>query len=1103
MRRILLLTAFVLTAVAGVLAQGVTTASVSGIVVDTNGNPLPGANVVAIHLPSGTEYGASTLASGRFNLPAVRIGGPYRITISFVGYENYIREDVNLSLGQNFDFKATLIESGTELAEIVVSGSSIFNADRTGASTNINSTQLQRLPTLSRSFTDMTRLTPQASGTSFAGRNNLYNNLSIDGSILNNSFGLASLPGGQTNSQPVSLDALEEITVNIAPYDVRQGGFTGAGINAVTRSGTNEFSGSAYFFTRNEKTVGSKVGEEDFNQPTFTNNQYGVRIGGPLIKNKLFFFLSGELERRADPIGQFSAKESSTESGARLTRTEMNAIQQFLRDTYGYEPGPFERYDMLTESDKITARVDFNINKNHKLSIRYNYLRSIRDTPMSNSGSQGGRQNTQNSLPFKSANYIINNNFNSFVAELNSVVGKNSNNLIIGWTGFRDFRDSPGSVFPYVDIENGSNQNVTSFGYELFSANNKLDQDVFQISNNFSIYLPKHVITIGTANEFYKFANGFMPNFYSRYRFATYNDFFNSAPVDTPIPVFTPDGSGGFTVTEGASSGNGRPTLFQYRYSAIDGVEVPLAEMSAAQLGFYVQDEWTVSDRFKLTAGLRVDIPYFPADLPRNPALDTVLFTNAERIDVSKLPDAKLMFSPRVGFNWDVKGDKSLQLRGGTGVFTGRIPFVWMSNQASNNGVLFGVLEEQGTATNPTLANRPFDPNVNAYRPGTVTLPTTIQIAATDPDFKFPQVWRSNLAADYKLPYDVIMTLEGIFTKDINAVYHRNANLTAPVGVWAGDGRVRYAGTDPGTRAVRYTDNTPQANITFQVSDAIVLDNTNKGWSASMSALFRKDWNRDFFATVGYNYGPSYDLTSSPGSIAFSAWSGNQVVGDPNQPQVSFSSNQQLHRIIASASYRKEYATYFATGVSLFYEARSGFPFSYVYAGDMNGDRLNGNDLIYIPRNKDEILLSTTDANDTRTIDQIWQQLDAYISQDKYLSKHRGEYAARNGAQAPWSTQLDLRVLQDFYINVNGKRNTLQVTFDIFNFGNLLNPDWGVQQTPRRNQLLTFVGQETSSGRPVFAFPLDGGQPLTSTFRNSLTLGSVWQAQLGVRYIFN
>jgi hypothetical protein len=1098
MRKILLLATFALAALAGARGQGVTTAAISGMVTDSKGEPLAGATVIAVHLPSGTEYGVATLSSGRFNMPAVRIGGPYKITVSFLGFQDFVQENVTLSLGQNFDFKAALVETGLELGEVVVTASAIFNQDRTGASTNINSTQLQRLPTLSRSFTDMTRLTPQASGTSFAGRNNLYNNLSIDGSILNNSFGLASLPGGQTNSQPISLDALEEITVNIAPYDVRQGGFTGAGINAVTRSGTNDFSGSIYYFTRNESSVGDKVGEEDFSTPTFTNTQYGMRLGGPIIKNKLFFFVSGELERRADPIGQFTAKQSSTETGTRLTVTEMDQLQQFLINTYGYNPGPYQGYDMNTESEKVTFRIDYNISKNHKLSLRYNYLKSIRDTPMSNSGSQGGRQNSENSLPFRSANYIINNNFNSFVAELNSVIGKNSNNFVIGWTGFRDFRDSPGSVFPYVDIENGQNQNVTSFGYELFSANNKLDQDVFQISDNFSIYLPKHTITIGTANEFYSFKNGFMPNFYSRYRFATYNDFYNSAPAGTTIPVLTPDGSGGFTVTTGASTGLGRPTLFQYRYSAVDGVEVPLAEMKAAQLGFYIQDEWTVNDRLKVTGGLRVDIPYFPIDLLKNPVLDTVLFANAEKIDVSRLPDAKMLWSPRIGFNWDVKGDNSVQLRGGSGVFTGRIPFVWMSNQASNNGVLFGVIEEQNSAG---LSARPFDPDPFAYRPGTVTLPNTIQIAATDPDFKFPQVWRSNLAMDYLLPYDVILTVEGIFTKDINAIYHRNANLAAPVGIWAGDGRVRYGGTDATTRLVRYTDGA--GNVTFQVSDAIVLDNTNKGWSASLSTLFRKNWSKDFFATVGYNYGPSYDLTSSPGSIAFSAWSGNQVVGNPNQPQVSFSNNQLLHRFIASASYRKEYAKYFATGISLFYEARSGSPFSYTYAGDMNGDRVTTNDLIYIPRNKDEIVLATSDANDTRTIDEIWNQLDAYIKQDKYLSEHRGEYAARNGATTPGSTQLDLRIMQDFYINVNGKRNTLQLTFDIFNFGNLLNPDWGVQQTPRRSQLLTYVGQETSSGRPVFAFPLDGGQPLTESFRNSLTLGSVWQAQFGVRYIFN
>lgn len=1091
MRRILLVSAIVLVAVGAAMAQGVTTAAISGVVTDQNGEGLPGASVQAVHLPSGTQYGTATLASGRFNLPNMRIGGPYKVTVTFVGYSDFVREDITLSLGQNFDLKVPMKESGTELAEIVVTASSVFNEDRTGASTNINSTQLQRMPTLSRSFTDMTRMTPQSSGTSFAGRNNLYNNLSIDGSLFNNSFGLASLPGGQTNSQPISLDALEEITVNIAPYDVRQGGFTGAGINAVTRSGTNEFSGSVYTFMRNEGLVGTKVKDEEFETANFQNTQFGVRLGGPIIKNKLFFFVSAELERRADPVGAFTAKDLSTETGARLTSTEMNAIRGFLNDAYDYDPGEYQNYDMKTESDKVTVRLDYNINQNHKLSIRYNYLNSIRDTPASNSGAQGGRSNSANSLPFQNGNYIINNNFNSIVAELNSVVGKNSNNLIIGWTGFRDFRSSPGSTFPFVDIENGQNQNVTSFGYEPFSANNILDQDVFQFSDNFNIYLPGHTVTIGTANEFYKFGNGFMPNFNSRYRFANYNDFFNSAEAGTTIPVFTPDGNGGFTVSDGTSTGNGRPTLFQYRYSAVDGVDVPIAEMKAAQFGFYVQDEWAVSENFKLTTGLRVDIPFFPADLPSNPVLDTVYFAGNEQIDVSKLPDAKLMWSPRVGFNWDVRGDRSFQLRGGTGIFTGRIPFVWMSNQASNNGVLFGVIEEQGTTATPTLASRPFSSDVNAYQPGTVTLPATIQLASTDKDFKFPQVWRTNLAVDYKLPWDVTMTLEGIYTKDINAVFHRNANLANPVGVWAGDGRVRYAGTDAGAR------------VNLAVSDAIVLDNTNKGWSASASILLRKDFSRDFTVSTGYNYGPSYDLTSNPGSVAFSTWSGNQVVGNPNNPVVSYSGNQLLHRVIASMNYKKDYLKYFSTGISFFYEARSGAPFSYVYSGDMNGDRLNGNDLIYIPRNQDEILLATEGANDTRTIDQIWEQLDAYIDQDDYLSAHRGEYAARNGARTPWSTQLDVRIIQDFYIEVGGKRNTLQLTFDIFNFGNMLNKNWGTLQTPRRNQLLTYVTQESGSGRPVFAFPLDGGEALKETFRPNLNISSVWQAQFGIRYIFN
>jgi hypothetical protein len=1059
-------------------SQGVTTASMSGRILDNKKEGIPGATVIVVHLPSGTKYGTATQEDGSFNLPNLRIGGPYSVEVSAVGY-NTIKEEIPaLSLGQNVALNYTMKEENSEIAAIQVTAQkdAIFNADRTGAATNINSTALMTMPTISRNFTDMIRLVPQSSGTSFAGRNNLFNNLSIDGSIFNNAFGLASLPGGQTNSQPISLDALEEIQVNIAPYDVRQSGFTGAGINAVTRSGTNDIKGSAYYFFRNNNMVADRVGDVSVPVPQFDYYQAGLRVGGPIIKNKLFFFLSGELEKRTDPIGTFVADRGQGGNVSALTGQQADDLRNFLITQYGYDPGRIDSYDMLTESQKILARFDWNVTNNTRATLRYTYLKSYRDVPMSNSGAQGTRQNSANSLPFENGNYNINNNYNSIVGEVNSTIGnKYSNNLILGWTGFRDFRGSKSKIFPFVDIENGNNLTLTSFGYEPFTPNNLLDSDVYQLSDNFNIYKGKHTFTIGTANEYYRFRNGFMPNFYSRYRFASLAAFYNSAPAGTPTPI-------------GISNGTGRPTLFQYRYSAV-AEEVPFARFEAAQLGFYAQDEWKANDRIKVILGVRADIPFFPKKPIDNPAVRQLRFENQEILDVSKFPDAHVLWSPRIGFNWDVKGDRSFQVRGGTGVFTGRIPFVWMSNQASNTGALFGTIDP---GVNPAgLSAFPFNPDPFAYRPANPVgqIPASYEINVTAPKFRFPQVWRSNLGTDFNIAEGLTASLDLSFTKDINAVYVRNANLAAPIGTVAGDGRLRYAGG-------------AAARINPNIINAFVLDNSSKGWSGAITAQIQKQFQGGFFTSLAYNYGPSWDINSGLAATASSFFTGNFIVGNPNAPTLSYSANQQLHRVVASATYKVEYAKYFATGISLFAEVRSGNNFSYTTGGDLNGDGVNGNDLIYIPRSKEEIILAPTNASDSRTPEQIWEELDAYIRQDKYLSANRGRYAERNGAEAPWVFKSDLRVWQDFKF----KKNTLQFTADIFNFTNLISPNWGVVKTPIRTQLLNFVGYENPSNRPVFTFaPVINSQTgeRNVTFQNATNnFASQWQIQLGVRYIF-
>jgi hypothetical protein len=1071
-------------------SQGVTTASMSGRITDNKKQGVPGATVVVVHQPSGSKYGTATQDDGSFNLPNLRIGGPYTIEITAVGYNTVKEEGVMLSLGQNLALNYEMREESSEITGIQIVGQkdAVFNADRTGAATNINSTQLMSMPTISRNFTDMTRLVPQSSGNSFGGRNNLFNNLSIDGSIFNNAFGLASLPGGQTNSQPISLDALEEIQVNIAPYDVRQGGFTGAGINAVTRSGTNDIKGSAYGFYRNNNFVADRVGDTKVPVPQFNYYQTGLRVGGPIIKNKLFFFLSGELERRTDPIGTFIADRGQGGNVANVNAEALSNLSKFLASQFNYNTGAFDGYDMLTKSEKILARLDWNVTNHTRATLRYTYLKSYRDVPMSNSGAQGGRQNSANSLPFENGNYNINNNYNSIVGEVNSTIGnKYANNLILGWTGFRDFRGSKGGIFPFVDIENGSNQTATSFGYEPFSANNLLDSDVFQLSDNFNIYKGKHTITVGTANEYYRFRNGFMPAFYSRYRFANLNAFYNSLPAGTPIPT-GPDVTGQPMANQtGFSTGTGRPTLFEYRYSATTE-EVPFARFEAAQLGFYVQDEWKANDRVKLTLGVRADIPFFPSRPVDNPAVRELRFENQEILDVSKFPDAHILWSPRVGFNWDVKGDRSLQVRGGTGVFTGRIPFVWMSNQASNTGALFGTINPP---FNPAGVDFPFNPDPFAYKPANAVgqIPASYEINVTAPKFRFPQVWRSNLGVDHSFANGLIASLDLSFTKDINAVYVRNANLSAPIGVVAADGRPRYAG---GTAA----------RINPNITNAYVLDNSTKGWSGAITAQIQKQFEGGWFTSLAYNYGPSWDINSGLAATAGSFFTGNFIVGNPNDPTLSYSANQQLHRVVGAATWKKEYAKYFATGVSIFIEARSGNNFSYTIGGDLNGDNVTGNDLMYIPRSRDEIILIPTNVSDTRTPEQIWNELDAYIRQDKYLSANRGRYAERNGAEAPWVFKSDLRIWQDFKF----KKNTLQFTADIFNFTNLISSNWGVVKTPIRTQLLNFVGYENPTNRPVFTFaPVIDNQTgaRNVTFQNATNnFASQWQIQLGVRYIF-
>lgn len=1079
-------------------AQGVTTSAISGKVtmaskaptadrVVTSDEGLPGANVVAVHIPSGTTYGTVTRADGGYTIPNARIGGPYKVTCSFVGYQTQEKSDVMLALGVTSNINFQMVEEGTALSEIVVSGSALFNSDRTGAITNISSTQIQQLPTLSRSFNDYLRLTPQANGTGFAGRSSGYNNITVDGGLFNNAFGLSGSVGGQTNAQPISLDAVDQITASIAPYDVREGSFTGAGVNVVTRSGTNDINASIYYFTRNENFANDKVRDLDSPLGEFKVNNMGVRIGGPIVKNKAFFFVNYEQERRNDPGSLFKANRGTAGSNiSAVTAQELDDLRDFLIEEYGFNPGPYEDYSLETNSDKAAFKVDWNLTSNHKLTLKYNYLKSYRDVVPSTSGAIGNtRSPGVTGLPFLASYYRINNNLNSFTAELNSSFSnKYSNKFQVGYSAFRDFREIPTSDvdFPMVDIGNGSGQFLTSFGTEPFSANNILNTDVIQISDNFDIYAGRNTISVGTYNEIYKFQNGFAPAYFGLYQFNSLTDFYESAR----------DGLAG------------NVNRYEVRWAANEDGEFPLVETRAMQLGFYVQDKYEVNDKFNFTLGLRADIPIIESDIKRNTLAAGYNFRDGQKIYTDQLQKAQALFSPRFGFNWDVFGNKKTQVRGGTGVFTGRVPYVWISNQASNNGVLFG--SQVYNQAQATSANIIFTDNINAYKPtgAAATASSSYNLAVTADNFRFPQVWRTNVAIDQDFGNQFIGSLDFAYTKDLNAVYHQNINLpnTTQTAAGADNRPIFYTAFPSGT-----SNPTANTRLNSTVTDAILMKNTNEGYSYFITAQLKKRFNFGLDAMAAYTYTDARSVNDG-GSIAQSIWRDRQISTDPNAAALSYSNFLQKHRIITSVNYRKEYLGHLATSIGLFYELAPAGRFSYTYTGDMNGDNSGGggNDLIYIPKDQSEIILLDITNSDATvyTAQQQWDDLDAYIEQDEYLSSRRGKYAQRNGAQRPFFGQLDFRILQDVYFDIKGKRNTLQISLDIFNFGNMLNSEWGVLQTQNRAALLEFRGYNASRN-PTFRYPYLNATtktPLTETYRDDLGLASRWQMQLGVRYIF-
>jgi len=1066
-------------ALPGVLtAQGVTTSAVSGIVTDTTGAPIEGATVLAIHTPTGTQYRARSRSSGAYTLPNVRVGGPYRITATFIGFQPRSAEDVFLNLGENRRLDFRLIRVATQLTGTQIVASRAIEAVRTGAATVVDTQQVVGMPSIKRSTRDLTRIDPRSDGNfSFAGRNWLYNNITLDGSYFNNSFGLDDpAPGGQANAEPVPFDAVAQVQVAIAPFDVRQGGFTGASINTVTKSGTNDFRGSVYYFGRNDALQGNKVSGADVAaNPSLKYLQSGVSVSGPIIKNKLFFFVNGEVERTDDPGTNFVAsRNGATGFGiSRVSADTMDMIRDRLKQVYNYDTGPYEGYINKTDNEKAIAKLDWNISANNTLSLRYNYLNALRDLPPHPfvlSFNSTGRGPNESSLPFKNSGYTMVNRLNSLALEVNSLKTGYANRLFASYSGFRDHRTPFSAPFPTIEIgEKGVT--YTTAGHEPFSIHNILDQNVWQLTDNLTFFRGNHVLTLGANFERFSFFNSF--------------NIFRNGVFFLPPAVVAPDSGTGSTFSSLAdflSRTNPDNAGFMDLNAFVGTGPYKGENIGVSQISLYAQDEFFLTSRFTLTYGLRVDVPKYLTDPVDNPfsrgltALDEK--RQPEVVDQSKMPGAKLLFSPRVGFNWNAVGDRATLVRGGTGIFTGRLPFVWVGNAISNPG------------QNPNLF--PKAPPIETEH-GSV-LQTSFDVNALDPDFKWPQTWTTDLAVEQQLPWALRGTLEVMYSKDLYAPYVRNADLVAPKRTLP-DGRPYFGGFGAN-----------ELNSDFGAG-IYVMDNTNKGYAFNVTAQLRKTLGTVGSVGLGYSFTDAKNNLKST-EIASVLWQNQPVKGDPNNPELSFSEFGQPHRIVGDAVYTKTWSPRFRTQIGGFLEIAQGNRFSststnrvsFIYAGDVNGDGSGGNDLIYIPRDQSEINFAPdTVGGVVVSPGEQWAKLDAFIKQDEYLSKHRGEIAERFGEVNPWYSDLDLRILQDIGLYSGTKQHALQLSLDVLNVGNLLNSDWGVRKVANASAAspLTLYGFNPS-GAPVFRF-----RGPASTFRDDPDITSRWRIQLGLRYFFN
>ena len=1089
----------IITLFAGIAATAqVTTSSLGGRVVDQNGEPVIGAAVVAIHEPSGTSYGSVTNVDGLYTIQGMRTGGPYRVEVSCLGYQQVNYTEITLTLAETYNLNAQLNESNEFLSEAVViaAPTSKFAAvEKTGSVTNIDNKQIEAIPTVNRNITDVTRLSPYGgSGMSFAGSDGRTANFTVDGANFNNNFGLSSsLPGG---GNPISIDAIEELQVVISPYDVRQTNFIGGGINAITKSGTNTFRGTAYVYHKNENMQGDSVYGEQITGARAINRSttYGFTLGGPIIKNKLFFFVNAEYSKIPSVVNRWRGSEDGVaipnDYISRTTLQDLETVRNFVYRNYKYETGSYTDFPANESNAKVLARLDWNISQKHHLALRYNYtINNVWNSPNATSMDGGTRMSggrmSQYSMAYANNMYSMNNVVNTWSLDLNSRLTDNlSNQFLATFSKLDDIRGSNSEEFPHIDILKDDN-NYISLGYELFTWNNAVHNTVANVKDDLTWYAGKHKVTGGVNFEYQMADNQYMRNGTGYYRYTSLDDFLSGAA----------------------------PEIVDLTYG-YDGEKAPAARVQFYKAGLYVQDEWSISDRFKLTYGTRLDGLFFDnSDLMTNNAILALKYYPASHnyqetsIDTGKWPTSKVTVSPRIGFSWDVLGNRKLKVRGGTGLFSGRLPLVFFTNMPTNGGLVqyqaqinaknakakgftmdeFAgglVTDSNGKATVDALLNKLHGlgyPSTVSPKDGSV--PSSI--SAVDPNFKMPQVWKTSLALDVTFPvsFPLTLTAEGIFNKTINAVSISDWSM-ANVGGFA---RVNGA------------DNRPIYPSDFRGgrTKAFVLENTPKGYGWSANVQLNMQPIESLSLMAAYTHTVSKEITGMPGSAAESAFTYVSTSEGPNYIPLHNSQYVTPDRVVASLTHHDQSGNHY----SLIYESwRGGYNYSYMLTNDMNGDGY-AYDAVYIPTDAE------VSGNQFRFVSKDdAERFMAFVHKDPYLSKHQGEYAEAYSLYSPWVHRFDISYKHDFTVKIGNTRNTLQLSADIKNFLNLFNSSWGVAKylnpaIGSEARILKYEGVD-GDGFATFSTPaaISGS---VDTFAPYHALSQCWFASIGIKYLFN